>query len=1396
MTYPPLKKLYMAVGALMAGITLTISQNAEATDIEIYKSSNDGTVTIMLLLDISGSMNLSSSAIDDYYLRSGNGPQGGNQYSSIPTPTLDALKALNPNTEFAKGSNTVHSTTGVGNSRDRYTQAGFNTITNWGSYDKATAQAELSRYLSWSPNSYCQNSSMIPYNPPGWTPTLITEIAAGGYERQYCRVPIDYDQPSSPNYIPKQYWYNSNIANNKIVKDPTLGCDKHTNPDGTQEYRCYSRMARLKNALYDVINGNPAKGVTALGNDIHIGIATLGVRTRYNGIPWSPNSPMDSDMDVRNRDLGAIRIPARKLTDVVNGKTHKEIINEFLADSQIFEAHTGTPTARSYAEVASYMMGTTTLPPANRLKLQERDLFNGVTYAHRVCIEWDNSTNPDQCTRFEFSSLTSFTPPHITDPNRISFRGTENDQSFIYGKPAADFPRIFNGIIKDYVSSNGSKYPTYPMMMGVGSGAHLMFGYPREYVTGFPFSSPDSKTPDGSKYQQPASLINANPQCSGQGIYVLSDGAPAMLPYEEGQMQRALGAMGNTFKCSVSEVLGNNTNNNDWECIFDFADVLKDGSKNPSGLPIKTAAVGFAREYASGNIPAYDPKLSIADNLKNIDSAPNGTATTKQFARWGVRGEGGWYVGTSSQSVVDSINSFIANLVTEIPSITTGQPFVPIDPLNRLAYMPNAYFGSFAPKVNANYSFWAGNLNKYNIKDGVFVGESDKKLFNSSTGFLDSNTVGLWGADGMKSKLDLRSNNRPVFTNTTSTANNDLTAVNLTNLFNSSHALYDATHRNAWLSMLGYEVDINGSAIASTTELTGKSELRQLGALLHSTPIILTQSGTITRSGGKLDTKNRKDYLLYGSTQGVLHMVDLTTGKETLAFVPYEMMTNANSRKNFQNADKALGDMTYGIDGQWTAYTQYVAATGGGFTVNGSSGATSTNLSDKGVQWAYGGLRMGGRSYYALDLSDITNPKLKFHINPNAAGAGTPLSYMGQSWSKPTLGFVKWQGSRRLVMFVGGGYDEGYEDRTYEQTNGKGAGVYMFDAHDGSLLWWSSKFATDAKSGNATQATNNSALQYSVPGNISTFDRNNDGLVDNLFFGDLGGQVFRVDFDNDYNHKDKNQGLASRVVRIYNGHQAGGLSPRFYEAPTLSAHSQEGTTGQFGVISIASGNRSSPLAEGQESAKDGLFVIFDRDVLQHRMTAASYTPIVTDAATDGLLTVDKTTTDEVRATQKDGSKPQGWKFYFTSDARKGKLKGYSTTNVISNFLFVDTYSPEGGSVTQNSCNAGIIGESYQEAFCMPGGVCTKEQQDILGKTDTLLLSSGDGSSNRVSLGVGTVQSVTIPSNSSSSGNSNNFSGPKLDCSIAANKDKRGCENQKISSITNKPVRWYENTPRS
>lgn len=45
-------------------------------------------------------------------------------------------------------------------------------------------------------------------------------------------------------------------------------------------------------------------------------------------------------------------------------------------------------------------------------------------------------------------------------------------------------------------------------------------------------------------------------------------------------------------------------------------------------------------------------------------------------------------------------------------------------------------------------------------------------------------------------------------------------------------------------------------------------------------------------------------------------------------------------------------------------------------------------------------------------------------------------------------------------------------------------------------------------------ATKADDLKYSVVSQINAVDRNSDGLVDHLFFGDLGGQAFRVDLNN------------------------------------------------------------------------------------------------------------------------------------------------------------------------------------------------------------------------------------------------------------------------------------------
>ncbi|EPC8873033.1 PilC/PilY family type IV pilus protein, partial [Acinetobacter baumannii] len=674
--------------------------------------------------------------------------------------------------------------------------------------------------------------------------------------------------------------------------------------------------------------------------------------------------------------------------------------------------------------------------------------------------------------------------------------------------------------------------------------------------------------------------------------------------------------------------------------------------------------------------------------------------TGSALSNWAAAG-GGQYTSVSSSDsggakagVISSINRFLDDIFdTHIPPVITGSPTLPQDALNPLRIQPYAYYASFTPKPQDPTQLWVGNMNKYNVLNGqLYADDKSTKLFNTN-GSLNQSANGSWtgGVSGklpLGSQLDtsnIRVANRTIYTNRkitgsaapyTVTEDASLNKVSLQNLFAdlSASALFqNDPAKNYWLNLLGYNV--GEKETITLDDVIKKPELRQLGAIMHSTPILLTQEGKVTISNGQLDTTDRKDYLLFGTTQGLLHVVKVKDGdtnpqegEEVFAFAPNEMMQN--QPKAFLNetaSSEGAGNLFYGIDAPWTAYTQYIAKADGTLTVNASGRTVTTSSEDitlKGLQWVYGGLRMGGNSYYALDLADINSPKLKFHIDPlnqkvyanDSSTTFEALKYMGQSWSKPTLGYVKFGGQKKLVMFVGGGYDTGYETPAYNQTNGKGAGVYMFDANNGDLLWWSS--ANASAGGGADAYTQNNDLKYSVVSQINAVDRDSDGLIDHLYFGDLGGQVFRVDLNNNAvgaNAETQKANFATHVVRVLNQHVDDGTSPRFYEMPSFSVHHAD--SGLLGVVALSSGNRSSPLSGvtgtnnpiASTSASDGVFVIFDKDVANANLYSLADTDLKTkDVALASLNEYfnDKFT-HEAYTNGVDIATKNGWKYTFS-----------------------------------------------------------------------------------------------------------------------------------------------------
>lgn len=894
---------------------------------------------------------------------------------------------------------------------------------------------------------------------------------------------------------------------------------------------------------------------------------------------------------------------------------------------------------------------------------------------------------------------------------------------------------------------------------------------------------------------------NSEAACAGYGIYYLTDGAPS--GDNMGTARNTINTVLKSDSQISSSQCSGTTNSNSWPCVQPMAQYFQE-KKNTQNVEIKTAIVGFGKDFSfahktTGNDVVYDSSVTYTDTTLSSYFSGNALAAAKAA----VAGNGGWYSASNTSDIVNSVQNFVNSIKIPIPAITTGTSAIPQDVLNTSVIQPYAYFPQFQPTPSEDYRTWTGNLKKYNVVDGVLKDKTNTALF-SSAGVLNTTNEDLWTPNyatgttltadqqslkalgGLLSRLNLKKTgsnlNRKVFTSDGTT----LTAVDEAYIKGAPAA------RGYYLGLLGYNVttaQVAGLTTAQSVEtlMASVPELRQVGAVMHSTPVLLTQSGKITFVPAQAakeavpatatepaqpavaaraaynDTTNRDDYILFGTTQGVLHVVkagksdEITTvgntaGEEVFAFVPQEMLSAQG--KAFLDPPQTvvegsttngMNNLYYGVDGVWTARTEYV------YDTANETFKVYDSATKYGKQWVYGGLRMGGRSYYALDLTNLDSPAVKFRINPvtsSVDGFTTPadqttryakLGNMGQSWSKPTIANVQWKGKRRLVMFVGGGYDstggsdgKGYETFNYNQTNGVGAGVYMFDANTGEFLW-SSYDAKAAAGAATTYIGHGDELKYSVVSQIKGVDRDGDGDVDHLYFGDLGGQVFRIDLDSVHNASTGTAAnYAKQITRIYNGHVANGVSPRFYEMPAFTVYS--GTGGLFAVISIGSGNRSTPLlgkkvnntyivntetdALNATLQNDAIYNIYDTivtksnpagEVLPTASPTLSNLYTLTSANRE-LLAATGATAPSNLATNKETTAYKGWYYPFVSpnltstDRRKAVEKVQGDLIALDNDLYVSTFDAEGTGSTE-SCGAGIYGTSRAHRFCMPYGQC-------------------------------------------------------------------------------------------
>jgi len=240
----------------------------------------------------------------------------------------------------------------------------------------------------------------------------------------------------------------------------------------------------------------------------------------------------------------------------------------------------------------------------------------------------------------------------------------------------------------------------------------------------------------------------------------------------------------------------------------------------------------------------------------------------------------------------------------------------------------------------------------------------------------------------------------------------------------------------------------------------------KLGDIYHSTPLIVGKPPFKFSDGENFSekystfinrVKNRQTMIYVGANDGMLHAFS-EDGKEKFSIIPRNLLSKLREIRN---------DHQFFVDSSPRAYDVF-------FKKGKKKGYWRTVL--------VSGERGGGTYYFALDITDPEDPQILWEITD---------SRMGYTWSRPELGRVKIKGEEKFVAFVGGGYTDPKDPKNENIGNT----FYIIDLEDGEII---KRFSVGDKSNR-------------IPSGATAFDKDLDGRVDAVYFGDIKGSLWKIE---------------------------------------------------------------------------------------------------------------------------------------------------------------------------------------------------------------------------------------------------------------------------------------------
>ena len=708
---------------------------------------------------------------------------------------------------------------------------------------------------------------------------------------------------------------------------------------------------------------------------------------------------------------------------------------------------------------------------------------------------------------------------------------------------------------------------------------------------------------DSTKYKQPAEFA-----CSKNFNVLLTDGEPTEDRGTYGLVSSLpdfTNTMGSSV-CTGGDVHG--------ACLDDIAEYLSKSDINP-GVPgaqtVTTYTIGFSVDL---------PLLK---------------ATAENSG-------GKYYLADDVQSLTNALTDIVTNIFDRDISFTA--PAIAVNAFNRTQHLNDLYVSVFRA---TDRHHWPGNMKKYRIGDSTIQDQYENNAIDPDTGFFADEASNYWNYSGDQDGADVYvggsanllpdSTTRNLYTNNGASdltqASNHVSAANALSFSLVDFGLSGSVGEPDLLTIIEWA---RGADVKDEDNDPFTYTRESMGDTLHSQPASIVYG---------VDANGDPDIVVFSATNdGYLHATDGATGDELWSFIPRDLLANLanlyfDENVNFKN---------YGIDGDIVPL----------LADRNENGTIET-----GTDFAYlfFGMRRGGDSYWALDVTDKYAPKLKWTRTFNE---------LGQTWSAPTaariaVSSVDQTSPDKAVLIMGGGYDTVHDAAAHPSSpDVEGAGVFMLDVETGEQIWRAGRDS----GADLTLAT----MTRSIPGRIRVLDLTGDTYADRMYAADLGGQIWRFDIANG---KAPANLVTGGVIAQFGAEGISNPTPaetrRFYTTPDVSMVRDQTQDSRYLAISIGSGYRAHPLSN---AAQDRFYSLRDYSVFRD-LTQAQYNsyPIATDG---DMAEISGQLNTIVSPSQR------GWKFTVPSGE---KILSESAT--FNNSIYFVTFEPQVASA--DPCQAGL-----------------------------------------------------------------------------------------------------------